>query len=107
MTGKPTSDHGETKGADFARVFGEARGHVPWTDYFSLASGYVSGVTDMPTYVSSISFDGVSKSVLDYVGEMRDASRVSDVEAAIDRLSGAPTGSDASKRLGPSMRRPV
>jgi hypothetical protein len=59
-------------------------------DYFSLASGYVSGVTDMPTYVSSISFDGVSKSVLDYVG--RDAgmpARVSDVEAAIDRLSGA------------------
>jgi hypothetical protein len=59
-------------------------------DYFSLASGYVSGVTDMPTYVSSISFDGVSKSVLDYVG--RDAGMpagVSDVEAAIDRLSGA------------------
>jgi hypothetical protein len=59
-------------------------------DYFSLASGYMSGVTDMPTYVSSISFDGVSKSVLDYVG--RDAGMpagVSDVEAAIDRLSGA------------------
>ncbi|HTG26833.1 MAG TPA: DUF6438 domain-containing protein [Methylomirabilota bacterium] len=56
-------------------------------DYFSLASGYMSGVTDMPTYVSSISFDGVSKSVLDYVG--RDAGMpagVSDVEAAIDRL---------------------
>lgn len=59
-------------------------------DYFSLASGYMSGVTDMPTCVSSISFDGLSKSVLDYVG--RDAgmpSSVSDVEAAIDRLSGA------------------
>jgi hypothetical protein len=58
-------------------------------DYFSLASGYVAGVTDSPTYVSSISFDGLSKSVLDYVG--RDAGMppsVSDVEAAIDRLSG-------------------
>jgi len=58
-------------------------------DYFSLASGYASGVTDSPTYVSSISFDGRSKSILDYVG--RDAGMppgVSDVEAAIDRLSG-------------------
>ena len=59
-------------------------------DYFSLSAGYVSGVTDNPTYVSSISFDGLSKSVLDYVG--RDAGMppgVSDVEVAIDRLSGA------------------
>jgi hypothetical protein len=59
-------------------------------DYFSLAAGYASGVTDMPTYVTSISFDGVSKSLLDYVG--REAGMppgVSDVEAAIDRLSGA------------------
>ena len=59
-------------------------------DYFSLADGYVSGVTDNPTYVTSISFDGVSKSVLDYVG--REAGMphgVSDVEVAIDRLSGA------------------
>ncbi len=46
---------------------------------------------DNPTYVSSISFDGLSKSVLDYVG--RDAGMppgVSGVEAEIDRLSGAP-----------------
>jgi Domain of unknown function (DUF6438) len=59
-------------------------------DYFSLAFGYISGVTDSPTYVSSISFDGLSKSVVDYAG--RDAGMppsVSDVEAAIDRLSGA------------------
>jgi len=59
-------------------------------DYFSLAAGYMSGVTDMPTYASSISFDGRSKSVLDYVG--REAGMppgVSDLEAAIDRLSGS------------------
>ena len=59
-------------------------------DYFSLAAGYASGVTDMPTYVTSIAFDGVSKSLLDYVG--REAGMppgVSDVEAAIDQLSGA------------------
>lgn len=59
-------------------------------DYFSLAEGYESGVTDLPTFVTSISFDGVSKSVLDYVG--RDSGMppgVSDVEAAVDRLLGA------------------
>jgi hypothetical protein len=59
-------------------------------DYFSLAAGYASGVTDNPTYVTSISFDGVFKSVLDYVG--REAGMppgVSDVEVAIDRLLGA------------------
>jgi len=59
-------------------------------DYFSLAAGYASGVTDMPTYVTSIAFDGVSKSLLDYVGrEAGMPPRVSDVEAAIDQLSGA------------------
>lgn len=59
-------------------------------DYFSLADGYVSGVTDNPTYVSSISFDGLSKSVLDYVGrKVGMPPGVSDVEDAIDRLSGA------------------
>ena len=59
-------------------------------DYFSLADRYVAGVTDNPTYVTSISFDGVSKSVVDYVGRnVGMPPGVSDVEAAIDRLSGA------------------
>src|SRR5215467_4968757 len=59
-------------------------------DYFSLSDRYVSGVTDHPVYETSISFDGVSKSVLDYVGRrVGMPSTVSDVEAAIDRLSGA------------------
>jgi Domain of unknown function (DUF6438) len=57
-------------------------------DYFSLASGYASAVTDNPTIVASISFDGRSKSVLDYVGrDLKMPPAVSDVEAAIDRLS--------------------
>jgi len=59
-------------------------------DYFSLADRYVSGVTDHPTYVSSISFDKVSKSVLDYVGrKVGMPPSVADVEGAIDLLSGA------------------
>jgi hypothetical protein len=59
-------------------------------DYFSLHDRYVYGVTDHPVYETSISFDGMSKSVLDYVGQGAGMpSTVSDVEAAIDRLSGA------------------
>ena len=58
-------------------------------DYFSLAAGYASGVTDMPTCVTSIGFDGVSKSVLNYVGGNAGMPAVvSELEAAIDRLSG-------------------
>ena len=57
-------------------------------DYFSLPSGYASGVTDYPTIVTSISFDGRSKSVLDYLGrDVKMPPSVSEVEAAIDRLS--------------------
>lgn len=58
-------------------------------NYFSLNDRYVSGVTDNPAYETSISFDGVSKSVPDYVGKSAGMPpTVSDVEAAIDRLSG-------------------
>lgn len=77
---------GQMSRASLVKLVGTFRS----ADYFSLGSGYISGVTDNPTCVSSISFDGLSKSVLDYVG--RDAgmpTAVSDVEAAIDRLSGA------------------
>lgn len=59
-------------------------------NYFSLRDRYASGITDSPAYETSISFDGASKSVLDYVGQsVGMPSTVSDVEAAIDRLSGA------------------
>ena len=71
-------------------------------DYFTLADRYVSGITDNPTYVSSISYDGMSKSVVDYVGRsVGMPSTVSDVEAAIDRLSGAYKwiGRDSKKAL--------
>jgi hypothetical protein len=60
------------------------------SDYFSLADGYAAASTDNPTYASSISFDGLSKSVLDYVGQGAGMPKaVSELESAIDRLSGA------------------
>jgi hypothetical protein len=59
-------------------------------NYFSLRDRYVSGITDYPEYETSIAFDGVSKSVSDYAGQsVGMPATVSDLEAAIDRLSGA------------------
>jgi Domain of unknown function (DUF6438) len=59
-------------------------------NYFSLDDRYVSSVTDNPTYETSISFDGVSKTVVDYAGKSVGMPlSVSAVEAAIDVLSGA------------------
>jgi Domain of unknown function (DUF6438) len=59
-------------------------------NYFSLSDRYVYGVTDNPGYTTSISFDGESKSVFDYVGQSAGMpSTVTDLEAAIDRVSGA------------------
>jgi hypothetical protein len=56
------------------------------SNYFSLSDRYVSDVTDNPAYETSISFGGVSKCVLDYVGKsVGMPSTVSDVEAAIAR----------------------
>jgi Domain of unknown function (DUF6438) len=72
-------------------------------DYFSLADGYLSAVTDGPTYASSISFDGLSKSVFDYAG--RGAGMplvVSDLESAIDQLSGASKWIGRKQSLCPS-----
>lgn len=58
-------------------------------NYFSLRDRYVSSISDNPVYETSITFDAVSKSVLDYVGQnVGMPSTVSDLEAAIDRISG-------------------
>lgn len=69
-------------------------------DFFSLRDKYVMPVTDNPTYVISISFDGKTKSVTDYVGaEIGMPQCVTDLEDAIDRT--AHTGkwiAEATKR---------
>lgn len=58
-------------------------------DYYSLRDEYIARITDNPVYVSSIQIDGKSKTVKDYVGAMIGMPlRVSDLESAIDRLSG-------------------
>jgi hypothetical protein len=75
-------------------VLYDGQGYVGTTGERKMQISHASLVRLVDTFRGadyfSLSFDGVSKSVLDYVG--RDAGMpagVSDVEAAIDRLSGA------------------
>ena len=59
-------------------------------DYFSLADGYISFTTDNPTQTTSISFDDKAKWIVNYIGSDVGMPRiVSELEIAIDRLSGA------------------
>ena len=58
-------------------------------DYFSLADGYISLVTDNPTYTTTISFDQHAKWLVNYVGgEIGMPYAVTELERAIDELSG-------------------
>lgn len=58
-------------------------------DYFSLKDKYIFGPPDLPTYKTSISFDGRTKEVTDYDGEEGGMPKsVSDLEDTIDHLSG-------------------
>ena len=57
-------------------------------DFFSLRDEYEMTATDFPTYVISISFDGKTKSVTDYIGaEIGMPQGVTDLEDAIDRTA--------------------
>jgi hypothetical protein len=58
-------------------------------DFFWTLDSYESPVTDMPTYIVSISFDGHAKSVLDYAGKSQGLPKaVADLEDAIDKAAG-------------------
>jgi len=59
-------------------------------DFFQLSGEYVADITDMPTTVISVAFDGRSKAVLDYAGAMAGIPEaVSELEDAIDTVTGA------------------
>jgi len=58
-------------------------------DYFSLKDQYAFGVTDNPTTITSIAFDGTKKSVIDYVGEQAGMPHaVAQLEQTVDRVAG-------------------
>jgi len=59
-------------------------------DFYSMDDAYEAGVTDMPTYVTSISIDGRTKAVKDYVGRWAGMPEIiSELEDAVDDLGGA------------------
>jgi len=71
--------------ADVRQLFQKFRD----ADFFALSDRYAASVTDMPTYTTSISFDGHAKSVTDYAGSMVAMPRVvTDLENAIDKTAG-------------------
>ncbi len=58
-------------------------------DFFWLMPEYAAGITDLPMYTTSISFDGKKMSVRDYAGQIAGMPlAVEDVENTIDRLAG-------------------
>ncbi len=57
-------------------------------DYFSLPDAYRARVTDLPTYTTSIAFDGHEKHVLNYGGNIIGMPfAVSEIEQAIDEAA--------------------
>ena len=81
----------ESAGDEFHnRAFSNSSRRFRSADYFSLEDKYIAGVTDNPTYITSIAFDTFHKSVVDYVGEyegMPDAVR--ELEETIDQIVGS------------------
>ena len=88
-------------GDGYVPYCGEYRGHIPIdavrqlvnqfraADYFNLFDRYALNATDLPTYITSITFDDNTKSVLDYAGVHTGMPEAVDsLENSIDRLAG-------------------
>ncbi|HEX4534465.1 MAG TPA: DUF6438 domain-containing protein [Rhizomicrobium sp.] len=84
-------------GGSFVAVTGERTAKIPQekvrelyelfrkADYFWLNDSYGAAVTDLPTFTTSISYDGHSKSVRDYGGRMIGMPEiVGELELAVD-----------------------
>ncbi len=73
-------------------------------DYFSLKDGYSQSVTDVPTYTTSIEFDGLKKSVGDHVGAgagMPDS--VTELEDKLDELGGTEKWLNETTQTWPAL----
>ena len=76
------------------------------THYFSLKDLYLALITDNPTYTTSIEFDGIKKSVTDYVGlQVGMPEVVTELEDAIDRIAGAAKWIKGNEQTGPALVR--
>lgn len=73
-------------------------------DYFSLKDKYMWGATDLPTFKTSISIDGVTKEVVDYAGaQVGMPESVSRLEETIDRLSGVERWTKGNSETVPAL----
>jgi ankyrin repeat protein len=76
-----------TDSADADEVRKLARRFVT-DDFYSMDAGYTASVTDCPTYVLSISIDGHTKEVTDYVGEWEGMPAViTELEGDVDTFA--------------------
>lgn len=89
-------------GRGFVAILGQHRGSVPQQnvqelltkfrepDYYSLRDEYIWPATDLPTYETSIEFDGHLKKVKDYAGLVIGMPMtVSELENSVDQLAKA------------------
>ena len=91
-------------GRKFVAISGDHRGRISPADlrelveafrsshYLLLSNKYIAGITDGPTYSTSITLDGLHKSVVDYLGEKAwppMPPKLSKLEETIDRLAGS------------------
>jgi ankyrin repeat protein len=75
-------------------------------DYFSLEDEYNYPVTDCPTFMTSFRVDQVQKRVTDYVGEEAGMpEKVSELEAAIDRVADTQKWIRGTAETVPSLKR--
>ena len=81
VTGKHTASVDPDEVRRLAQRFIEA-------DFYSMEPNYAAMVTDCPTYTLSISVDGVTKEVIDYMGDWVGMPPViTDLENAVDSLA--------------------
>lgn len=73
-------------------------------NYFSAKDKYETGITDNPTYTTSIKFDSHDKQVIDYVGlQSGMPEAISALELGIDRAVEAGKWVDETDRTWPSL----
>lgn len=75
-------------------------------DFFSLKDEYIADVTDSPFYSVSLTVDGRTKKVMDYVGKMAGMPvAVTELEDAIDRTAGTAKFVKGTPQTIPMLRR--
>lgn len=75
-------------------------------DFFSLNDEYIADITDSPFYSVTLTIDGRTKKVIDYVGKMAGMPDVvTELEDAIDRTAGTAKFVKGTPETIPALRR--